>query len=189
MLFLLFNAPAFTQESLLKNVRDSINRIKPFKVDFVQQVYDEDQLEIEESGEVIYLDQDKLKWTYLEPDFKVFLLEKDTYKFYDQENEQLTIGQVKEKNRQWIWQLLFSDKIGDSIKVDESKKIIHIKDDKEAMDIEIQVDQGFLPVKAVQNDPSGARLVYLFKNYKERIAISDEEFNLKVPEDVDVVME
>ncbi len=177
------------QSPLINEVRNSINRIKPFKVRFVQQVFDEDQLEIEESGEIIFKDHQQLKWTYLDPDYKVFILEGGNYKFYDQENEQLTIGEVKDKGQQWIWQLLFSEKAADHIKADEKNRKVHIKNDAEALDLEVLVDNRFLPVKAVQNDPSGARLVYYFKDYKEKIKISSDLFQLKVPEGVEVIVD
>jgi len=81
----------------IKTVRDSLNEIKPFKVNFTQQVYTDEELDIEESGEIIFKNDQLLKWTYLDPDYKVFLLEEDNYQFYDEDNQQLMIGKIKEK--------------------------------------------------------------------------------------------
>lgn len=185
-------APSDSQHTappLIEKVRDSIERIKPFKVKFVQQVFDEDQMEIEESGEIIFKDQKTLKWTYLKPDYKVFLLEGDDYKFYDRENEQLTIGKVKEKNRQWIWQLLFAKEMAEYIKTNSEQKRIYIKYETDNLDVEIIINNDFLPVKAIQKDPSGAVLIYLFKDYREKIKIADSTFDLKIPAGVEVVTE
>ena len=62
-----------------------------------------------------------LKWTYLDPDYKVWILIGDDYKFYDRENEQLTIGKIEKKNQKWIWQLLFSEEVSEFIRSDEKK--------------------------------------------------------------------
>lgn len=178
-----------TTPSFINEVRNSIDRIKPFKVNFTQQVFDEDQLEIEESGEIVFIDRKTLKWTYLDPDYKVFLLIGDDYKFYDQDNEQLTIGRVTEKNRQWLWQLLFSQEMVDYIKTDNRSRKVYIKNETDNLDIEIEINSEYLPVKAIQKDPSGVIIVYHFKDYKKRITITDEMFTLEVPEGVDVVRE
>jgi outer membrane lipoprotein-sorting protein len=178
-----------TTPTLITEVRNSIDRIKPFKVNFTQQVFDEGQLEIEESGEIVFKDKKTLKWTYLDPDYKVFLLIGDDYKFYDRDNEQLTIGKVTDKNRQWLWQLLFSQEMVDYIKTDDSSRKVYIKNETDNLDIEIEINSEYLPVKAIQKDPAGVTLVYHFKDYKKRLTITEEIFTLEVPEGVDVVTE
>lgn len=175
--------------SPIAKVRAAIERIKPFSVLFVQQVFDEDQLEIEESGEIIFKDPKTLKWTYLEPERKIFLLKGDEYRFYDEENLQLTVGKVKDKRGQWIWQLLFSDEIDRYVKVDARLRKITIKNEKDGLDVEIFLNSRYLPEKALQDDPSGARLVYLFREYKEKVKITPGTFELEVPGEVDVVIE
>ena len=180
---------AKTSLSLITEVRNSIAAIKPFKVNFVQQVFDEDQLEIEETGEILFKDHNTLKWTYLDPDYKVFLLQGENYKFYDRDNEQLTVGKIKDKNRQWLWQLLFSQEISPYIKTDRKNKKIYIKDEPGALDVEILVNSDFLPVKAIREDPTGVKMVYHFKEYKKRINLSADTFTLAVPPGVEVVTE
>jgi len=186
-------------EEKIKDVRDALNRIKPFKVDFVQQVFSEGnkegenhehmQSDLEESGEIIFKSDQLLKWTYLEPDYKVFLLEGDSYRFYDEDNEQLIIGKVKDRSQQWIWQLLFSRDLSRYVRWDESGRKIHIKNDRDAIDMEITINADSLPVKVVQTDLSGARMVYYFKRYRQNIAVPKDAFQLKIPEGVDIVRE
>ncbi|MCP5049621.1 MAG: outer membrane lipoprotein carrier protein LolA [bacterium] len=173
----------------IAKVRTALNRIRPFKVDFIQQVYSDEQLDIQESGEIIFKDERRLKWTYLDPDYKVFLLDGENYKFYDEDNEQLMVGKVKEKNRQWIWQLLFSDEILPHARWDELVKTLRVEDDARDIDIEIQINNDFLPVKVNQGDPSGARMVYHFKKYRKNITLTSETLQLKVPEDVEIIRE
>jgi outer membrane lipoprotein-sorting protein len=175
----------------IEEIRRSLNRIKPFKVSFVQQVSgDEDAsmgVDLEESGEILFKNDQQLKWTYLEPDYKVFLLEGDEYQFYDEDNEQLIIGKIKDRSQQWIWQLLFADDIFRYARWDEARKSIHIKNDRDSIDMEIIINSDSLPVKVIQIDLSGARMVYYFKDYCQGIIIPDDAFLLKVPQGVDIV--
>ena len=181
---------------LLKKVRDALNRIKPFQVRFVQQVYGDEQPDaktlpdIEESGEILFKDDRRLKWTYLKPDLKIFLLENDNYKFYDEDNEQLTVGKIKDRGGQWIWQLFFSDDILPYARVGDAGKTIFIKkeDAQEPLNVEIQLNSRYLPVRVIQQDRgTGARMVYTFTDYKENVEITDRAFELNVPDDVEII--
>lgn len=175
----------------IKEIRRSLNRIKPFKVSFVQQVSSDENanmpVDLEESGEILFKNDQQLKWTYLEPDYKVFLLEGDDYQFYDEDNEQLILGKIKDRSQQWIWQLLFADDIFRYARWDEARKRIHIKNDRDSIDMEIIINSDSLPVKVVQTDLSGARMVYYFKDYRQKIIIPEDAFRLQVPEGVDIV--
>lgn len=160
---------------------------------FVQQVFTDGDTsarpDVEESGEIIFKNDRQLKWTYLVPDYKVFLLQGDDYKFYDEDNEQLIVGKVKDKSRQWIWQLLFSDDIFQYARWDGPHKKIHIENKSEtmALDIEITINSDFLPVKVSQVDITAARVVYYFQSYQPKIKIAEDTFLLSLPEDVAVV--
>lgn len=189
-----------TAKEIIKTVRDSLNRIKPFKVNFAQQVYTDEQLDIEESGEIIFKNDQLLKWTYLDPDYKVFLLEEDNYQFYDEDNEQLIIGKIKDRSHQWVWQMLFSDDIFRDYFVawDKAHKRIYIKNNPNSrtgdtgdisIDIEIIINDDALPITLIQDDPSGARIVYHFKEYKPKIEIAGDTFRLSVPDNVEIIRE
>jgi outer membrane lipoprotein-sorting protein len=189
-----------TAKETIETVRDSLNRIKPFKVNFAQQVYTDEQLDIEESGEIIFKNHQLLKWTYLDPDYKVFLLEGDNYQFYDEDNEQLIIGKIKDKSHQWVWQMLFSADIFRDYVVtwDKARKTLHIKNNPGSrtgdtgditIDIEIIINDDSLPITLIQDDPSGARIVYHFKEYQSLKKIPDNTFRLNVPKDVEIIRE
>gem|GEM_PF-1215102 len=187
----------YDSDTLVKKVRLALNRIKPFQIHFVQQVYIDEQHEanipdIEESGEILFKNHHHLKWTYLKPDFKVFLLQEDDYQFYDEDNEQLTIGKIKDRSQQWIWQLFFSDDILKYTyeQVNGAQKTIFIKkeDDEQPLDIEIRLNKDFLPVRVIQEDPNtGVRMIFYFKDYKEKIKIPEDAFELNVPGDVEII--
>jgi len=188
---------ALSVRTTIQKIRASLNRIKPFKIDFTQQVLSElpskhpgqPQVDVEESGEILFKNDQTLKWTYLKPDYKVFLLENDDYRFYDQENEQLIIGKIKDRSQQWVWQLLFSDEIFKYARIDSPKRLIRVKDDDETLNLEIAFNSDFLPEKMVQIDASGARMVYYFRNYRKNISIPDDAFHLKIPDGVEIIRE
>ncbi|HLP44329.1 MAG TPA: outer-membrane lipoprotein carrier protein LolA [Candidatus Kapabacteria bacterium] len=180
-------------ETLVKRVRENLNRIKPFQIQFIQQVYTDEELSIEESGEILFKDDRHLKWTYLKPDFKVFLLQEDDYKFYDQENGQVTVGKIRDRGRQWLWQLFFSEDILRYSYTDQSspRKIFIKKENvEEPLDIEIMLNNDYLPIQVIQHDfNTGARMIFYFSDYKEKISITGDTLTLKVPKDVEIVEE
>jgi hypothetical protein len=101
-----------------------------------------------------------------------------------------------------VWQLLFSDRLLQdfSLSWDETGRVIHIKSkpgsapgsaDAEdvQVDIEVTVNEDSLPVKVLQRDPTGARIVYYFKAYQPRLQISTGTFQLEVPEDTEIIRE
>jgi len=194
---LLFTVTPETGPSqLLKKVRNALNRIRPFQVRFVQQVYGDEQPDaktlpdIEESGEILFKDDRCLKWTYLKPDLKIFILENDNYKFYDEDNEQLTVGKIKDRGGQWIWQLFFSDDILPYTRIGDTGETIFIKkeDAQEPLNVEIQLNSRYLPVRVIQQDRgTGARMVYTFSDYKENVEIPAGAFELNVPDDVEII--
>jgi outer membrane lipoprotein-sorting protein len=178
---------AASDHSLLEKVRANLNRIKPFKVLFVQQVFLEGELEIEESGEILFKDSSELKWTYLDPDYKVFILKDDHYRFYDRENNQLMKGKITEKKQRWVWQLLFADEISEHITCNEPERMISINWEGEDLKFRIFIGPDGLPVNVVQHDISGARYEYRFERYQPRIKIKTTDFEMDLPEDVDII--
>ncbi|MCK4835861.1 MAG: outer membrane lipoprotein carrier protein LolA [Candidatus Aminicenantes bacterium] len=187
ILLLFFFSVSGHESSLLDEVRSTLNNIKPFKVSFVQQVYIDEELEIEESGTILVKDISHLKWIYLNPDLKIFLMQGNTYQFFDKENNQLIIGKIVEEKQRWIWQLLFSEKITDGVKCDRLSKRIIIKKEDEELDFEVFIGNQMLPEKVVQYDTSGAKYIYYFNNYKKRVKIAQKDFQLELPEDVEII--
>lgn len=147
-------------------------------------------MDLEESGEIIFKDQNYLKWTYLDPDFKVFLLKDRDYRYYDRENEQLSVGRISENDRMWIWQLLFSDELLPYIRVDREGRKIFIKKQQadESLDVEIHLNKNHLPYKVIQEDTNlNVRYIFLFSDYKENITIPGNALELTVPDDVEII--
>ena len=82
---------------------------------------------LEESGVIVFADRERVKWQYLDPEFKMFILEKDRYRFYDRENNQLLRGALGERNEQLIWELLLSDRPGSAASWDARTRTIRLR--------------------------------------------------------------
>lgn len=82
---------------------------------------------------------------------------------------------------------MFSDEISDWIKYDERKRKIYIKKASEDLDLEISVGENWLPEKVIQKDQTGAKYIYIFKDYRKRVKVNKEDFLLKFSEDVDII--
>lgn len=179
------------QQPLLNRVRNALTAIQPFRVDFVHQVFIDREKDYEESGEIVFENPQHLKWHYLKPENKIFILEGNHYQFYMEESHQLMRGEVDKKNEQMIWQILFSENQVRQIRSDEKTRTIRIRNDSERdfLDIEIKIGAGDLPVHAVQIDPWGVRTIYRFGQYRRHDSLNPQEFELKLPEDVEIMDE
>lgn len=149
-------------------------------------------MDIEESGEILFKDQNHLKWIYTKPDVKIFVLDGDLYRFYDEDNEQLRLGKAIEGKGQWFWQIFFSDELAPFIQADENSRMLHIKknDPDEPLDIQVWLNDRHLPYKVFQVDDNlKIHMVFLFSEYKENVTPTPGEFEIKVPQNVDIVDE
>jgi outer membrane lipoprotein-sorting protein len=191
MLAALFQAPA--ADDLLQRVRAKIIQSQPFKADFVQQVYIDEEKNMEESGIIIFADRGRMKWHYLKPTVKIFILESGRYRFYDQENNQLMTGRIGAQNERLIWELLFSDRPGQSSSWDARQRTILLRldgdDQRGAQELKIRIGADYLPERVEQTAESDVTTVYLFKNYRSRVALNAGEFDLDLPDDVETIEE
>lgn len=177
----------YSQNDLIFEVRKNLNKAKPFYLEFKQQVYDETELIAEESGNIIFVNINKLKWVYTDPEHKIFLIEKNNYQFYDKENSELTKGVITENRQKWIFQILFSDSIIDKIRSDKKNKILYIKHKSDDIDLTIYIGENGLPKKVVQFQSAGIKNIYHFKNYKIKYKYSSDIFDLKIPKNTEII--
>lgn len=175
----------------LRQVRASILRSQPFRVDFVQQVYVDEEMTIQESGVIVFADRDRVKWQYLDPTPKTFILENGGYRFYDPENKQLLRGRVGARGEQLIWELLFSDRPGNASRWDARSRTIRLSlaGENGVQELEITVGADLLPARVRQTAVNEVTTVYVFKNYRSRVRLAAGEFNLDLPADVEIIDE
>ncbi len=163
--------------------------IKPFKVDFSNLVISGTVVEIEEKGILVFKDINNVKWEYLEPDHKVWILQGDKYEFYDEEDEQVTKGELDKKAQLWLWQILLNreESENNKMEVDINGREIRFYNDEDGIDFKILISKDLLPYKVIQKDPSGVDIVYIFSNYKKNVELSDDDFKLKTNGKVDII--
>jgi outer membrane lipoprotein-sorting protein len=180
--------PAMT---FLEQVRAKILSSQPFKTDFVQQVFIDDELSVAESGFIVFANRTRVKWQYLHPDFKTFILENGRYKFYDKENNQLVNGRINPKNEQLIWDLLFSDKPGQVSRWDERTRTIFLSVNESSgpQELKIKIASDFLPERVEQNSSAEVTTIYIFTKYLTRISLAAKEFELNLPANVEIIEE
>ena len=182
------------RDDFLQRVRARILQSQPFRVDFVQQVYVDKEMILEESGIIVFADRDHVKWQYLDPDFKVFILEKGRYRFYDRENNQLLRGRLGEQQEQLVWELLLSDRPNGAASWDAGRRTIRLPLDGTsgtdgAQELKIVVGAGLLPERVEQAAENDVTTVYIFRNYRSRVALPAGEFDLDLPADVEIIEE
>lgn len=176
-----------TAIDLLVKVRKKLDSIKPFKSEFLNQVINDSVLEIEEKGVMTFRDRNKIKWEYLEPDHKIWILSGNSYEYYDIEDEQLTRGKLAKKTQLWIFQLLYTDELNKNIIIDNEKRLIHFLNKEEGGDFRIYLSEDLLPSKIIQRDPTGVDIIYIFSEYKKNLKLPEDEFQLKIRGDVDII--
>ncbi len=175
----------------LQRVRSRILQSQPFKVDFIQQVYVDEEMTLEESGVIVFANRERIKWQYLDPTVKTFILENGRYRFYDSENNQLLRGRVGERGEQLIWELLFSDKPGSSSIWDAQQHSIRlfVGGENGIQELTIHIGADFLPLRVEQTAVNEVTTVYVFRNYRSRVTLSAREFDLDLPADVEIIEE
>lgn len=180
--------PAMT---FLEQVRAKIISSQPFKTDFVQQVFIDGEMSLEESGFIVFANRAHVKWQYLHPDFKTFILKNGRYQFYDRENNQLLNGRIDPKNEQLIWDLLFSQKPGQVSRWEERTRtiLLTVNEGSGPQELKIKVGNDFLPERVEQTSANEVTTIYIFKKYLTGITLEAKEFALNLPANVEIIEE
>lgn len=189
MLFFFFSLlPA---ETFLQQVRSKIIGSQPFKTDFVQQVFIDGEISMEESGFIVFADRYRMKWQYLQPDLKTFILENGRYQFYDKENNQLFNGRIDPRKKQLVWDLLFSEKPGQVSRWEEKTRTILLSfdDGSGIQEIKIKIGIDLLPERVEQTSANEVTTIYIFNKYLENIILEAKEFELNLPANVEIIEE
>jgi len=179
------------EDSLLQAVRTKLQGIRPFTVDFTQQVNIEGQKELTESGRIYIQDFHHLLWKYDSPSAKVFLLTANEYRFYQPEEKQLLIGRLQTGRDQSIWQILDTPQKNRKVRSDPKKRTITIRIDADETDLEffLQLNRDNLPTRVVQTDEAGVTTIFSFSRYQVNASWDPNLFRLQVPPDTEIIDE
>ncbi len=178
-------------DDFLRRVRHRILECQPFLADFVQRVIVDEEVAIEESGFIVFAGRELVKWQYLKPDYKTFILKADGYRFYDRENNQLLRGRLGERSQELVWELLFSDRPGQSVRwdADERSLTLALAGEGGIEELKVLVGPDFLPRRVEQSAVNDVTTVYEFSRYHPRVALTTGEFDLDLPADVEIIEE
>ncbi len=185
ILILILSNTLLFSNSVINKIKESLKNNSPFQVEFIQQVYTENEKEIEESGIILFKNINLIKWEYLKPEKKIFLIKNKEYVYYNKEENQVKKGNIDKKEETSIWRIFFTVK-GFSCKLTDKNKIM-IKDKKQGIKFIVQFNRDFLPIKVIQDDNSGIVYHYIFKNYKKRIKLTEKDLIIDLPENVEIV--
>ncbi|HOW45773.1 MAG TPA: outer membrane lipoprotein carrier protein LolA [Candidatus Aminicenantes bacterium] len=179
-------------EEFMRRVRAAILDSQPFRVDFVQQVFLDGELEMEESGEIVFADRGRVKWEYRRPESKLFLLEGGRYQYYDREANQLTRGTVGEGQQRLIWELLLAERPGAAVSWEPGQRLVRLRLDagaggEEGQELKVFVGADFLPRRVEQSGADQVTTVYRLERYRRRVALQAGDLSLQVPADAEVV--
>jgi len=188
-LILCFSPRLPAPTSLVEQVRAKIIHSQPFRTDFVQQVFIDGEMSLEESGFIIFVDRAHVKWQYLRPEYKTFILENGRYQFFDRENNQLMSGSISPGNEQIIWDLLCAPKPGQVSRWEEKTRTIQLNVDGGSgpQELKIRITSDLLPERVEQTAASEVTHVYQFRNYRTGVTVDAREFTLDLPADVEII--
>lgn len=173
--------------SFLVRVRTAIMDAAPFSARFTQALILDGEVELEESGLIYLRDKQTLKWIYTEPEHKEFVFRNGEYRYYNREDNILTVGRVQVTSERWVWQLLFAEDLNLSVVGDADKRVISYHDERGDLDIRIEVDSSYLPVRVVQTEPLGTQTRYIFSGYQTRQRFGETFFDIDLPPDVEII--
>jgi outer membrane lipoprotein-sorting protein len=171
----------------LDAARAAMQSMKPFRATFTQQVYYDEELAIEESGDLLFVDPNRIRWTYRDPELKIFLLEAGRYRFYEPEASQLTLGTMTGGQGGWIWRLLASTDADVVESCPPSGKELVLRDPEHGTRFRLRLDRQHRVVQVEHTDSGGARHIYILRDYLARVTVTENDFQLEIPKDTEVV--
>lgn len=176
-----------TECSLWKGARDTINSMKPFRVSFIQQVYYGEDMSVEESGDLLFVENRRIRWTYRNPELKVFLLIGNQYQFFEPEARQLTTGRVDADQKGWIWDMLVSSEKSAIRKCDVNNRSLEIEEAGEGIIYIVFLDENHRVLRVEYTDSGGGRHLFHFSDYKPGVKVQENDFQLIIPPGTEVI--
>ena len=196
MAALLFTQPAIGDaDILLSRVEAEYKDVESFSADFVQ-AFSSRGISSSESGRVSMKRPGFMRWEYLSPERKLFIADgKKTY-FYLEEEKQLLVSEfnIEESNSPLLFFLGRGDirlRFESSLVNGEEGvfvKLIPVNPDPEIeeMILEIDDDSGLIR-RIVVRDPVGQQNEYVLTNMRKNVHISNDQFKIRVPDDVEII--
>jgi len=201
MAALLFPSPqAADAEAVLAGVESAYQDVESFSADFVQ-AFSSRGVSSTETGRVLMKRPGYMRWEYLAPERKLFIADGKKTWFYLEDEKQLLIADFDiEQSRS---PLLFFLGHGDIrtrfaaslVEQEEGMReegslirLVPLEPDPEIEELVMEVDpSAYLIRRIIVRDPVGQQNEYILTNMHKNVHISNSQFKIKVPEDVEVI--
>lgn len=189
-----FTQAAITLDEPTQALKARINNINSFKAEFVQKVYDSQNVEIQASeGTTTLLQPNRFIWHTLTPDENVLQSDGETIWFYDPLIEQVTAIWLKDAllNNPILLLLQVEDNIWQSYSVAQLSADsfnITVKDPDslvESIVIDFKAKSAIVTQLKIA-DRQGQNSLYTFKNVVLGTPFSNEDFVFTLPENTDL---
>ena len=182
-------------DMILARVESSYGNVRSFSADFVQ-AFSSRGISSTEYGRVLMQRPGLMRWEYLAPEKKLFIADGEKTYFYLEEENQLLVSEfnIEDTNSP----LLFFLGKGDIrqrfsaalINQEEGLfvKLVPLQPDPEIDELIIEVNEkDFMLKRIIVRDPVGQQNEYVLTNMDKNVHIAKQQFEIKVPGDVEII--
>jgi outer membrane lipoprotein carrier protein len=189
-------------DAVARDLQTKYDRVRDFSADFVH-TYRGGVLkqQVTESGHLLVKKPGKMRWDYTSPEKKTFVSDGHKLYSYIPQDKQVIVATVPpddqaptpalfltgKGNIQRDFSVAF-DKVSEAPSGTIALKLTPKKREPEFDWLTLVLEPDSLKLSMmITVDPQGGRSVFSFKNLKENIGLTDNEFVFKMPRGVDVV--
>ena len=190
-----------TAEEVAKKTEERLRSYRSFQARFEQTYFSSTvSTPLKEKGNFYFKRPDLMKWEYTDPEEKFFLVKDDIFWDYNREENQLIkYSLTKEGQESEILSLLSGQmRILDNYSVENSPfptknskayqiKLTPLEEDPDTFILLEINEKNWLIQKAIFFDWAGNKTEYHFTRIKINISLPDDTFELKVPDDVEII--
>ena len=200
---LIFTLYSFSQtaESIVRSAEFSFKGIETFQANFEQLYYSAtSSIPLKETGKFYFAKPDRMKWIYENPEKKTFLSKDGAYRYYIPEDNQLYKGTIDQDRpeSEVLFILAGQKSLLDSYAVELSPFPAGAKN-AEQLKLTPKVEDGFthllleldgkthLISRLILFDWAGNKTEYIFKRTRINVRFGEKLFELKVPQDAEII--
>lgn len=193
--FLVIQPHTGEAESVLGRVEAEYADISSFSADFVQ-AFSSRGISSTETGLVMMKRPGYMRWEYQSPERKVFIADGDKAYFYLEEEKQLLVSSfnIEESSSPLLFFLGRGDIVSrfhtSLINGEEGifVKLVPRNPDPEIEELIMEIDESdYMIRRIVLRDPVGQQNEYILTNMHKNVHISDKQFEITVPGDVEII--
>lgn len=149
-----------------------------------------------ETGKVMMKRPGLMRWEYRDPDHKIFVADGKRTFFYLEEENQLMVSTFDLESSSSPL-LFFLGRGGISSRYESSViedadglflRLVPINPDPEVAELIVEVNENdYLVRRIIVRDPIGQQNEYILTNLVKNVHIAEKQFEIEVPEDVEII--